>query len=266
MSTTLEKTASEEKPKVTPEQIEAMKKAREEAAKQPRQFVSFAFYKLDPAFRRELSVPDRNAAVEELAQVVDSARQKFLLYPYSTLGIRPETDFLLWRISYRMEDFEEMTAQILQTRMGQYLETPYSFFSMTKTSIYVDDHIHDEQESTRNRIVVGGRKYLFVYPFVKTRAWYNMSAEERMNAMREHIRVGHEYPSVKLNTTYSFGLDDQEFVVAFETDAPQDFLDLVQRLRETEASAYTLRDTPTITCIRQDVRTILAHVAGVAAE
>src|SRR5579863_1057133 len=106
MSTILEKTASEEKPKVTPEQIEEMKKAREEAAKQPRQFVSFAFYKLDPAFRRELPIGERNAAVEELARVVDSARQKFLIYPYSTLGIRPETDFLLWRISYRMEDFE----------------------------------------------------------------------------------------------------------------------------------------------------------------
>ncbi|HEX5324592.1 MAG TPA: chlorite dismutase family protein, partial [Capsulimonadaceae bacterium] len=131
-----------EKPKVTPEQIEALKKAREDAAKQPRQFVSFSFYKLDSAFRREVPVAERGSAVEELAQVVEKARQSFLIYPYSTLGIRPETDFLLWRISYRLEDFEEMTAAMLQTRMGQYLETPYSFFSMTKTSIYVDDHIH----------------------------------------------------------------------------------------------------------------------------
>jgi chlorite dismutase len=53
---------------------------------------------------------------------------------------------------------------------------------------------------------------------------------------------------VKLHTTYSFGLDDQEFVVAFETDQPSDFLDLVQELRESKASRYTLRDTPMYTC------------------
>ena len=266
MSTTIiEEQAVGEKIKkiVTPQQIEAVKREREEAAKQPRQFVSFSFYKLDPLFRREIDLAGRRAAVDELAHTIAKSRDRFLVYSFSTVGIRPETDFLLWRISYRLEDFEEATAEMLKTRMGQYLTTPYSFFSMTKTSIYVDDHIHEEQESTRNRIVVGGRKYLFVYPFVKTRAWYNMTADERMNAMREHIRVGHEYPSVKLNTTYSFGLDDQEFVVAFETDFPQDFLDLVQRLRETEASAYTLRDTPTLTCIRRDTQTILTHIAGV---
>ena len=67
--------------------------------------------------------------------------------------------------------------------------------------------------------------------------------------MQEHIKVGREFPSIDLNTSYSFGLDDQEFVVAFETDNPADFLDLVQRLRTTESSSYTLRDTPTFTCI-----------------
>jgi len=92
------------------------------------------------------------------------------------------------------------------------------------------------------------RKFLFVYPFVKTRAWYALPLEDRKRMMNEHIRVGITYPSVSLNTTYSFGLDDQEFVVAFETDNPADFLDLVQELRETKASSYTLRDTPMFTC------------------
>jgi chlorite dismutase len=111
--------------------------------------------------------------------------------------------------------------------------------------------------------VVGGRKYLFVYPFVKTRAWYLLPKEERQRIMKQHIRVGHDYTSVKLNTTYSFGLDDQDFVVAFETNYPDDFLDLVQELRETESSIYTQRDTPIYTCTRQDLQTMLAHVAGV---
>ena len=82
--------------------------------------------------------------------------------------------------------------------------------------------------------------------------------------MQEHIKLGREYPSVDLNTSYSFGLDDQEFVVAFETDNPADFLDLVQRLRTTESSSYTLRDTPTFTCISCSVERALGALDGAA--
>ena len=82
--------------------------------------------------------------------------------------------------------------------------------------------------------------------------------------MSEHIRVGREYPEIDLNTSYSYGLDDQEFVVAFETDDPASFLDLVQRLRTTEASAYTLRDTPVLTCISASVPRALAALDGEA--
>ena len=237
--------------------------AAADPASQPRQFVTFSFYKLDPAFLRGFDDRERAEAFEELAGVIGEAAQRFLIYPYSTQGVRPETDFLLWRISYRLEDFEELSARMLRTKMGRYLAMPYNFLSMTKTSIYVSDHFHDDQEATRNRIVVGGRKYLFVYPFVKTRAWYVLPKEERQSVMREHIRVGHEYPTVKLNTTYSFGLDDQDFVLAFESDHPEDFLDLVQRLRETSSSLYTQRDTPILTCIQHDLRTVLARIAGV---
>src|SRR6202012_787518 len=96
----------------------------------------------------------------------------------------------------------------------------------------------------------GKGKYLFVYPFVKTRAWYALPADERWRIMQDHIRVGREYPSVDLNTSYSFGLDDQEFVVAFETDNPADFLDLVQRLRTSGARRQTVASTPTLTSHR----------------
>jgi chlorite dismutase len=84
---------------------------------------------------------------------------------------------------------------------------------------------------------------------VKTRAWYLLPLEERQAIMDVHIKVGHEFPTVRINTAYSFGLDDQEFVVAFESDSPSDFLDLVMKLRETRSSEYTLRDTPIFTCI-----------------
>ncbi len=251
------------RPNLAPEEQSRFDEQRRADAEHPRQFVNFAFYKLDSDFRRNVPAERRTQAVEELASVIENARHKFLIYPYSTLGIRRETDFFLWRISYRLEDFEEMTAAMLRTEMGAYLETPHSFLGMTGKSIYVDEEGDPEALDARHKIVIGGGQYVFVYPFVKTRPWYVLPAEARMDAMREHIRVGKKYPSVKLNTTYSFGLDDQDFVVAFETDYPQDFLDLVKELRETDASTYTQRDTPTFTCLQQDLRTMLAHVAGV---
>jgi chlorite dismutase len=95
---------------------------------------------------------------------------------------------------------------------------------------------------------------------VKKRPWYRLSLEERQQAMDEHIRIGHEFPRVKINTSYSFGLDDQEFVVAFETDYPSDFLDLVERLRGGEASAYTERETPIFTCIAGSIADVVELV------
>ena len=103
-----------------------------------------------------------------------------------------------------------------------------------------------------------GPKYLFVYPFVKTRAWYRLSSEERQKQMSEHIAMGHKYPGVKINTTYSFGLDDQEFVVAFESDSVADFLDLVHEMRGSEASTHTVRDVPSFTCVAMDIDQVLS--------
>ena len=145
--------------------------------------------------------------------------------------------------------------------MGPYLSETQSMLAMTKRSIYVGKNARGAHDP-RLVIAPSGKKYLFVYPFVKTRAWYALTMEDRKRMMQEHISVGLKYPSVLLNTTYSYGIDDQEFVVAFETDSIEDFLDLVQELRETEASQYTLRDTPMYSCIAQPLDTILEAIGA----
>ena len=221
-----------------------------------RQSVNFAFYKVDPAWRR-LPKEEREASKKEFGAAVEEWRQRMLLIPYSTVGLRPETDFMLWRIADSLDLLQEMSRQLNRTALGAYLTTPYSFVAMTKRSIYVDKHVHPGQEGRRAAIVPGEYRYLFVYPFVKTRDWFLLPIERRQEMMDVHIKVGHQFPSVKLNTTYSFGLDDQEFVVAFESDKPGDFVDLVMALRETEGSRFTLRDTPIITCIRKPIHETL---------
>jgi chlorite dismutase len=216
-----------------------------------RQYVNFMFFKVDRAWRSE-DAEWRAEARREFAEAVNKySGERMILLPYSTVGIKPNTDFMLWRISYELDAFQEQMADINRTKLGRYLDVPVSYFAMTKHSQYVDDHVHEAQEGRRLKIVPGKKPYLFVYPFVKTRDWYLLPVAERQRIMNEHIAIGHKYPRVKINTTYSFGLDDQDFVVAFEADEPSEFLDLVQELRETESSKFTQRDTPMYTCRRR---------------
>ena len=222
------------------------------------QYVNFPFFKLDNAWRR-LPEAERRAGKKEFAQVIEHFSKKNIILAYSLIGMRADTDFFLWRVSYELEAFEDMTAQLLNTGLGKYLTLPYSYLSMTRRSIYVDEHVKEDPtgEGSRLYLVPGQSKYAFVYPFIKSRAWYALNERSRHDAMAEHIRTGHKYTSVKINTTYSYGLDDQEFVLAFESDEPKDFLDLMMDLRESRASSYTIKDTPTFTGIRRPIGDVL---------
>ena len=217
----------------------------------PRQYVNFAFYRVDPAWRR-LPQHQREAGKKEFKAVAEEFAPQLLILPYTLVGIRADADLLLWRITSDLDLLQRMATKLLTTGLGVHLTPAYSYLAMTKRSVYIDK-LDPDHPADRTRIVPGKSKYLFVYPFVKTRDWYRMTQAARQGMMDEHIEVGTKYRSVKLNTTYSFGLDDQEFVVAFETDRPGDFLDLVMELRGTEASRFTLRDTPTFTCLARSL-------------
>ena len=179
---------------------------------------------------------------------------------YSLVGLRSDADLLLWCSAHSLEGHQELATLLNRTRLGPYLETPYSYLAMTRRSPYVDDHRHEREDGSRFTVKPGEAPYRIVYPFVKTRAWYALSLDERQRMLSTHCQVGHKYPNVRINTAYSFGLDDQEFVVAFETDDPSDFVDLVMELRETETSSYTLRDTPIFTAIAKPLRDCLDAV------
>ncbi|HEX8617458.1 MAG TPA: chlorite dismutase family protein [Thermoanaerobaculia bacterium] len=235
------------------------KPAREQQPAMQRQFVNFMFFSVDRAFR---ALPDdvKAGAKRELAEIIARYTSPMFVLPYSTVGLKAGIDFMLWRIGYDLDPFQNMAADINKSMLGRYLDIPASYLAMTKHSQYVDEHVHDGQEGRRLRIVPGKKPFLFVYPFVKTRDWYLLPMPERQRIMNEHIAIGHKYPRVKINTTYSFGLDDQDFVVAFESDTADEFLDLVQELRETESSKFTVRDTPMYTCRRSTMEEILESI------
>jgi chlorite dismutase len=228
--------------------------------KQPRQLVRFSFYKLDPQWQL-LSTAVREQGKQELTHIFQEHGEQALIRSFALYGIRTDCDFMLWQATYDIEDLRSLSSKIRRSSIGPYLREVSSMLSMTKRSVYVGKNARGSHDP-RLVITPDDKKYLFVYPFVKTRPWYALPLEDRSRMMKEHIRVGLKYPSVSLNTTYSFGLDDQEFVVAFETDNISDFLDLVQELRETEASMYTLRDTPMYTCIAQPLNEILEAIGA----
>ena len=235
----------------SPEQPSTSHGAHDPSKPVKRQIVCFSFYKLLPEWRR-LPQAEREQQKKAFAEVLDRWNKpgEFLSLTYSTIGTRGDVDFCVWSIGYAIDELNKMRAELMATPLGGYLTVPHNFLAMTKRSQYQIDREDESEGEGRGAIRPGGQKYIFVYPFWKTRPWYLLPMTERKRLMDEHIRVGLLYPRVKLNTTYSFGLDDQEFVVAFETNFPEDFLDLVQQLRETEASMYTLKDYPIFSCVR----------------
>ncbi len=224
-----------------------------------RQVVRFAFYKLDGAWRR-LSAERQASSKIEFGQAIESFTGRLLLRPYGLVGIRGDCDFLLWQVAEDLDSLVALQTALNGTDLGAYLTAPYSYLAMTRRSIY--EFPEDPGQPSRLVIRPSDARYLFVYPFIKTRGWYMLPKAERQTMMDEHVRVGRQYPSIRLNTTYSYGLDDQEFIVAFEGDNPAEFLDLVMELRESKASSYTLRDTPTFTCVQMSLWDMLDTLGG----
>ena len=219
-------------------------------------FIKYSFYKADPSWKL-LPGDERDRGKREFAAVVDEFSSSMGIASYSLLGTRGDVDFLLWKVSESLDLLDSLSVQLNRTGLGRRLQMPHSYLAMTKRSPYIDSHAHEGQDGSGEGFRAIGRDYLFVYPFVKTHDWYQLPKDERQRMMNEHFQVGHKYPSVKISTSYSFGFDDQEFVLGFETANPVDFLDLVMELREAEARPYTERDTPIFTCIHKPLRECL---------
>ena len=222
------------------------------------QYLAYTFYKVDPAWRR-LPIDEREAGKDAFAELVEEwATRMEGLRTYSVAGVRPDCDFFLWKITTRYDDLGELGAALNSTPLAGWLDTPYSYLATTKASQYT-------QARKARRIVPRGSPYLVVYPFVKVRPWYALPEEDRQRAMDEHMRTGAEFKTITNHTTYSFGIDDQEFMTAFECEEPADFMHLMLTLRNSEASRYTERDTPIFVGRATDIRTALAELDGASA-
>ncbi len=228
---------------------------------EPRDFVKYTLFRLRPEWRR-LPSSKRAAGRAALLRVLDHPPPELLVRTYSLVGTKARADMMLWTISPRLESIQEFHSRIFGTALGGFLDTEYSYLGMGRRSEYLGEHAHGGQEGSSSRQRPHDRPYLIVYPFVKRRDWYGLPFEERRRIMGEHFKIGHRFPKVTIHTGYSFGLDDAEFILAFETESLADFLDLVEALRASEASRYTELETPIFTATRVDARRMVELAEG----
>jgi len=217
---------------------------------------------VSPEWRRR-SEDERRRDKRELADAVSSCG--VAAHAYSLVGTRADADLLLWLVGNDAADLRNAESRLAATTLWAWSTRPYAYFAARRKSKYLGEH---EAAATEHRAPagpVGDKPYLVVYPMTKKRAWYALPLAERTRIMAGHFAVGHKYPDVRIHTGYSFGIDDHEFVVAFEAADPRDFLALVADLRETESSSYTERETPIFVGAAMPIAEALDLIDGTAA-
>jgi len=220
-----------------------------------RNFVKFTFIRVLPEWRRR-SVEERAQDKREFAAACREFGQDHLLRTYSLVGTRGDCDLMVRSLAPALDPIHDLHVLINQSGLMRYAEVAYSYLAMTKESVY------SEEETPLEPRPGSDAKYLIVYPMWKKREWYLLDPSERWRIMQGHIATGRRYSGIDINTAYSYGLDDQEFVVSFNADEPGEFLDLVQELRSTESSAYTESETPIFTCISASPERALGALDG----
>jgi chlorite dismutase len=208
---------------------------------------------LDPAWRQRTDEERHDDGCRFADAVAAAERESVRSISYSSVGLEPGVDLLLWRMAPSVDALETTAAGLLRAGLGRWLTVQHSLIGRMARSQYVRKPSDQEQS-----LFTGERsRYLVVYPFTKSTDWYLLSKEARQGVMNEHMRVGHEYPTVRQALAYSFGLDSQDFVVAYETDDLVAFGDLVRALRSTESRRSTVSDTPILLGIHRPMDEIL---------
>lgn len=190
-----------------------------------------------PIWEEAVESSDR-ASETFLSALADAAPDVAVRGVYTTAGLSPEVDLILWVVARDPERLHDLAATLKRTYLGRSLDV---------RRVYLGTASNSQYDPTHGPAFLQGkapRKYLSVYPFVKTPDWYLLPYEARRDMMIDHGQMGREYPSVLTNTVNSFGIADQEFIVALEDDDPGVLIRMVQRLRAAEVRKYTAIDTP----------------------
>ncbi len=211
-----------------------------------KQFVNFMFFRVSSDWRK-LNKETKKVFKSEFQKVFNEFNDKLLLFSYSLVGFDSKADLMFWRVGNSLDLIQDMTARLYRTNLGSYFETVDNYLSVTQKMMFVANDCSENIED-RFHVKAGEKKYHFLYPCEKSSDWYEMSADERENLIKENFMVGKKFDNIKIHMTHAFGFSELEYLISFETDEPKDFLALAEELRQTPASKFTLRGMPIYTC------------------
>jgi chlorite dismutase len=220
--------------------------------------MSETIYALYPCFKatagfRDLDADGAAREVEELFKGWEGSVT--VRGAYSTAGFRADTDLMLWLLGPSPDAVQDALVAFGRTEAGRLLELSWAFMGVTKPAEFTADH---SPAFARGE---APRRYACVYPFVRSPEWYLLPSEERAALLREHGEIGREFPDVLANTTSAFGINDWEWILAFEAEDLDRIVDCIRRLREAQARRFTKEEVPFVTGVRKDVRAALADLA-----
>ncbi len=214
----------------------------------------FACY---PVFR---AVPDalgddRSVAAKHTQALFDDFEGRVQVRgAYSTAGFSARADVMFWWTARSADDIQDLTTALRRSLLGRCLQPVESFMGIVRPAEFTPDHAP--------AFVKGEppKRYLCVYPFVRSPEWYLLDPAERGRMLREHGELGRSFPDVLTNTTSAFGLGDHEWILAFEADSPERIVDLIRALRANESRRYVKAEVPFFTGIRKPLGDVIADL------
>ena len=214
-------------------------------------FASYPVFRLRP---HELG-EDREVAVKEVATLFDNFSERVAVRGvYSNAGFNHDADLMFWWVADSADDVQDLMVNFRKTAFGRALDIRESFLGLVRPAEFSKDHLPAFVQEKHPK------KFMCVYPFVRTPEWYLLDPKERGQLLREHGTAGREFPDVLANTTSAFGMGDYEWILAFEADTPDRIVDLIRRLRATEARRYTKVEIPFFTGIRKPLEDVVADL------
>jgi chlorite dismutase len=214
---------------------------------------NYVFFSSDSALL-DLSKAAQETYRKKFLTVLESDKN-VISYTFTTLGLKPQTNIMIWFQADSIEAIQNLLNELMHTKLGKYLTITYTLFGMTRQTQY-SSHATGHLDTSRK-----GGKYLIIYPFIKTLEWYKIDFESRRKLMGGHVMIGKKHSSkITQLLLYSYGIDDSEFLVSYETDDLSAFQTLVMELRSDKVREYTHKDTPIFCCIYRKAAETLTFI------
>ncbi|WP_324718241.1 hydrogen peroxide-dependent heme synthase [Carboxydochorda subterranea] len=173
---------------------------------------------------------------------------------YSTAGFRTDADLMMWWTGPSAEALQEAFVRFRRSQLGRHLELTWAFLGLHRPAEFNPEHIPAFVQGEPPR------RFLCIYPFVRTPEWYLLAPAERAALLREHGELARPYPDVRANTVMAFGLGDWEWILAFETDHLPRLVEMIRALRAAGARRYVKVETPFVTGVRKSLRDAVADM------